>query len=79
MSKITETTDALNAKLDRIGTAVTGVAGDVAQLKVEIQTLRDQLGTLSPDDQAALDAVLARVETIASSVEALDAETPAAA
>lgn len=61
---------------DRIDAAVTGLGGDVASLKDEILKLQNSSGAITPEDQASLDAIQARTETIATKLEALDALTP---
>lgn len=65
--------EAFNARLDA---AVTDIQGDVASLKQQIADLLASAGTISPEDQAALEALNARSSEIASKLEALAAETP---
>lgn len=65
-----------NAHIDRVDSAVTGLVGDVDELNRQIKQLQDNPGTITPEDQAILDALQARGETIAQKLEALDALTP---
>jgi len=68
MSQISEYVDRVNAKFDEIGasvdgivTSVTGVSGDVDFLKKTIADLQASAGKVTPEDQALLDALEARV------------------
>lgn len=61
---------------ERIAAAITGVAGDIANLNSLIQQLQDSAGTISPEDQAILDALQVQGAALAARLEALDAETP---
>ncbi len=84
MSAISDYTTAVNAKLDEIDTEVsvltagiTGVSQDVAFLKDAIEKLQT-----NPQDQALLDASIARVNSLSDklkplsdSIAALDAAT----
>ena len=90
MNAITEFAAAVDAHLDaqdtslsNIESAATGVRDDVSSLKAEIEALQQSLGSLSPDDQATLDRIKARLASAAANVEAqaqalsaLDALTP---
>jgi len=67
--------DAVNAQFDVIEPAVDGVADDVAFLKEKIDALQNTPGTLTPEDQALLDAIQSRIGTLATRVTALDAAT----
>jgi hypothetical protein len=75
MSAISDYAAKVNAAFDKLGTAVDGVADDVTFLKEEIKKLQDNPGPISPEDQAILDGVQARADTLASKVEALDQAT----
>lgn len=75
MSAISDFATKQNAFNDRIDAAVTGLSGDVTALKAEILKLQNSPGTITPEDQASLDAIQARSEAIATKLEALDAET----
>lgn len=61
---------------DRVDSAVTGLTADVEELNRQIKQLQDNPGPITPEDQAILDALTARGETIAAKLEALDALTP---
>jgi hypothetical protein len=65
--------EAVNAQ---IAAAITGVASDIAGLNALIQQLQDSAGTVSPEDQALLDALQVQGAALAARLEALDAETP---
>jgi hypothetical protein len=76
MSAISDYAAKANAFNDRIDSAVTGLQGDVQALNDTITKLQNSAGTVTPEDQALLDQLQARAETIATKVEALDALTP---
>jgi hypothetical protein len=69
MSAISDAVATLNASDDRIAASITAVAADIAKLVAG-------QGTVTPADQALLDAIVARNESIALRLEALDAQTP---
>ncbi len=70
MSKVSEFAVAVNAAFDNI-------KADEAGLAKMIQDLKDQISAgLSPEDQAALDAVLVRANEIAAAVPDLPAPPP---
>jgi len=78
MSKVSEYTDAVNAKFDEIdsqlegiGTGITGVADDIVFVKQQLEAIQNSPGTLSPADQAALDASLVRVAGVVTKTSAL--------
>lgn len=64
---------AFNSRLDA---AIADVQSDVEVLKEQIAELLASAGTISPEDQAALEALNARSAEIATKLEALAAETP---
>jgi hypothetical protein len=76
MSAISDYAAKANAFNDRIDSAVTGLQGDVQALNDLIVKLQGTQGQVTPEDQALLDQLQARAETIATKVEALDALTP---
>ncbi len=76
MSAISDYAAKANAFNDRIDSAVTGLQGDVQTLNDLIKKLQDSAGQITVEDQATLDQLQARAETIATKVEALDALTP---
>lgn len=61
---------------DQQDAAITGLQGDVENLNAQILALQNSPGTISPADQATLDAIQARGKTIADKLAALDALTP---
>lgn len=65
-----------NAFNDRVDSAVTGLTSDVEALNAKILELQNNPGPITPEDQAILDSLQARGETIATKLEALDALTP---
>jgi predicted nucleic acid-binding Zn-ribbon protein len=76
MSAISDFAVKQDAFNDRQDAAITGLQGDVQALKDEITKLQNSPGTITPEDQATLDRIQARSETIATKLEALDALTP---
>lgn len=77
VSVISDFATAMQGFQDRQSAALVGIAGDVADLKKQIADLIAQ-GTLSAADLAALQGVEAKAQSVADSLEALDAETPPA-
>ena len=73
--KIKEFSDSVNAKLDTLGTALDGIAGDTTKLKADLEALKNSLDEPSPESQALLDAIDARVQSIANRATGMDAET----
>ncbi len=78
MSAIKDYADRVNAKFDDIeaattalGNAIGGIADDVAFLKETIEKLQNSPGTITPEDQALLDAAEARAGTAATNLGAL--------
>ena len=78
MSSISDFAAAQAAFNDRIDAAVSGLTGDIQTLSAQIAELQASQGTISPEDQALLDAIQARAESITVRLEALDALTPPA-
>jgi len=76
MSKIGDFAEAQNAFNDRVDTAITGLQGDIKALNDKITELQNSAGQITPEDQALLDSLQARGQTIADKLEALDALTP---
>lgn len=79
MSKITEFADAVDAHNAAVDTAIQGLSDDIANLNKQIQDLQNSAGQITPEDQARLDAIQARSQTVAEKLAALDALTPPAA
>ena len=67
--------DAVQASFGKVATAVDGLTGDIQILKKKIEDLQNSPGTLTPEDQAALDAIQTQANTIADKLAALDAAT----
>jgi cell division protein FtsB len=67
--------EAQTAVNDQQDKAVDGLAADVKFLNDTITTLQNSPGTLTPADQASLDALQARGKAIADKLTALDALT----
>lgn len=65
----------VNTFLDEIGTSVDGVQGDVTELKRLIKQLQDSAGQVTPEDQATIDAIEARIGALATKTKALDDQT----
>lgn len=93
MSKITEFADSVSTAFDEIGTAseetvtalkgvtdsLAGVSGDVKSLKETIDKLQNTPGVPGPEDQAALDNIQNRVNTLVAKVQAARDATKGAA
>jgi phage shock protein A len=89
MSKISEyadkvevSFDAIAASVDEIVASQTGITGDVAELKRLIAELQASPGAITPEDQALLDALTVKIDSLVSKTAAtatalkeLDAQT----
>ena len=78
MAKFEESVATLNEKLGAVETRLSNIGGDVTTLKDEIASLKSQLGELTPEQQSAMDAVIARVDNIANQAGTIDDSTPPA-
>lgn len=67
----------LTAETDRIVTSAAGISADVNDLKAQVDALKAQI--TEPVDFTSIDNAIARVQTQADALAALDAETPAPA
>lgn len=74
--------DAIGSSVDAMVDSVAGVAGDIAELKRLIAELQTNPGPITPEDQALLDALeskvnslVSRTETVKTSLADLDAQT----
>jgi hypothetical protein len=76
MSAISDFAVKQNAFNDRMDKAVAGLQGDIVSLNETIKTLQNSPGTITPEDQASLDTIQVRAQTIADKLDALDALTP---
>lgn len=65
-----------NAFNDRVDAAVSGLTEDVQTLNDKITELQNSPGSITPEDQALLDAIQTRSEAVATKLEALDGLTP---
>jgi predicted nucleic acid-binding Zn-ribbon protein len=63
---------------DKIDAAVDGLTEDIKTLNDTIEKLQTSPGTITPEDQASLDALEARGDAIAEKLTALDSITPPA-
>ena len=70
--------DAQNAFNDADDAAVDAIVKEVADLNAKIVELQNSPGTLTPADQATLDALQARGRSISDKLTALSATTPPA-
>lgn len=76
MSKISDFATAMTAFTDRQDKAVSDLQDDVKSLNDKITELQNSAGDITPEDQAALDAIQARAGAVADKLDALDALTP---
>lgn len=76
MSKISEFADAVEAHNSAVDAAVQGLTDDIANLNKQITDLQNSAGTITPEDQARLDAIQARSQSVADKLASLDALTP---
>ena len=80
MSAISDYTTAVNAAFDSISTqtdglvnSIAGITADVIFLKDTIEKLQNSPGTITPEDQALLDASQARAAALATKLTDLSA------
>lgn len=80
MSKITDFVETTNSVLADTSASLNNIAGDVSGLKADIQALKDQIAAggsnLTPEDQQALDGLLASATSLAMRANQLAGETP---
>lgn len=76
MSAISDAAAKLNAVFDRVDAAAANLQGDVKFLQDTIAALQASQGTVTPEDQALIDALETRAGLIAANVETLAAITP---
>ena len=76
MSAITDFAARQKEFNDRQAKAVQGITDDVKFLSDKLTAIQNSPGTLSAEDQAALDEALARSEAVTTKLEALDSQTP---
>ena len=76
MSAISDFAAKQNEFNDRLSTALDGISGDIQELNDLITKLQESSGSVTPEDQALLDAAQAKGEEVAAKAEALDALTP---
>ena len=77
MSKITDQAAAEKADLDAISAKLDTVTAGIAALDKLITDFQNSPGTLSPADQAALDAIQTAVSALRAKAEAVDTTPPA--
>jgi len=68
--KVNATYDTMGTDTDTIVTALNGIAGDEKFLKDTIAALQNSPGTFSPEDQALVDSLQARVDAMGAKVKA---------
>lgn len=78
MSKITDFATQEQATLATLKTAMDGVAAGVTALDAKIVDLAAQLGTLTPEEQAALDAVTAASTALVTEASGINTADPTA-
>lgn len=65
----------VNAHLDAIGTSVDGIVADVTALKALIEKLQNNPDVVTPADQDTINAIEARIGSLATKVKELDDAT----
>jgi len=76
MSAISDYAAAVNSAFDSISTqtdglvnSIAGIATDVGWLKSKIEELQNNPGTITPEDQALLDAIQTRANLLATKIQ----------
>lgn len=76
MSAISDFATKQNEFNTRIDNAIAGLQGDITTLNDLITKLQNSPGSITPEDQASLDALQTRAQAVADKLDALDALTP---
>lgn len=76
MTAISDFTDKMNAFFARQDAAMADLQADVDNLNAQILALQNSAGTITPADQALLDGIVARAQTVSDKLDALDSLTP---
>jgi len=76
MSRISEFADNIKVYQDRQDAAISDLQGDVDNLTKQVAALQTSPGAITPEDQALLDGITARVKGVSDKLDALDALTP---
>jgi hypothetical protein len=76
MSAISDFATKQNAFNDRLDSSIQGLTDDVQFMTDQIAKLQASAGTVTPEDQALLDGLEARIAAATTKLEALDALTP---
>lgn len=76
MSAITDFVTKQKEYNDRQAAALAGLTQDLKTVKDQLTSIQNSPGSLSAEDQAALDEVLKASEALTTKLEALDSETP---
>lgn len=76
MSAIADFAAKVKVHQDKEDAAIAGLTQDVQTLNDKITALQNSQGTVTPEDQALLDDITARGQTISDKLAALDAMTP---
>jgi len=61
---------------DQLEAALTGLEGDINSLNDTIKKLQDSAGTVTPEDQALIDALVTKGQDLSARFKALDDLTP---
>ena len=78
MSQITDWAAQEQQSLDAISSTLDSIVAGVAALDTLINNFQNSPGTLSPSDQAALDAIQASSKTLVAKVQAISVNPPVA-
>lgn len=78
MSAISDFATKQNAFNDKMDAAISDITTEVAALNSEIASLQASAGAITPEDQALLDGLQARAQSISDKLSALDTLQPPA-
>lgn len=76
MSAISDFAAKMNTFTARQDTAMADLQGDVDNLVAQIAALNASSGTITAEDQALLDGIVARASSVSDKLDSLDALTP---
>ncbi len=77
MSKITDFATAVQAAFDHVSTDLDTIKAGIANLDAMIVAFQNSPGTLTPEDQGALDKIEAASAALVAKVDTIDVTPPA--
>ena len=76
MSKVTDFAAAVQTAFDKVSTDLDKIVAGIAALDAAITAFQNSPGTLSAEDQAALDDIQAKSQALVAKADAVDVTAP---